>query len=794
LRLLNLSINTLQGEIPPSIGSLRRLQSLGLTQNLLTGGIPSNITSCTSLREMYINSNQGVQGSIPAEVGNMPSLSVLVLANNSLTGTIPSSLGNLSQLTILSLIYRSSSTIANKSHQALPQSLTNLTKLERLYAGVNGFTGAVPSGLGTLRNLQVFVLDSNMFEANNEEEWEFIASLTNCSRLQVLTIGWNRFAGKLPSSLANLTTNLQWLRAPNNNISGAIPSDIGNLASLEILDFRENYLLTGVIPESIGKLTQLIDLYLYSNNLSGRIPSTIGNLTSLSLLVAHANNLEGSIPPRIGNLSKLLALDLSSNKLTGLIPKEIMELSSISIILSLSFNLLVGPLPSEVGNLVNIEKLSLSGNKLSGEIPDTIGNCRVMEFLIIHDNSFQGSIPATLKNMAGLTILNLMNNKLNGSIPSNLGSLADLQELYLAHNNLSGSIPELLGNSTSLLRLDLSFNSLQGEVPKEGVFRNITGLSIVGNNELCGGMPQLHLPKCPSSSARKNKKGMPKSLRIAIPIAGAHLLLLSGLFWARFLQRKFRAAVKKEIAPRFMELELPIVPYNDILKGTDGFSEANFLGKGRYGTVYRGTLKNQAAVVAVKVFNVQQSGSYKSFQTECKALGRVRHRCLVKIITCCSSIDHEGQVFRALIFEFMTNGSLDRWIHSNFDGQNGHGALSLSQSFGITLIEMFTGKNPTDDMFRDGISLHYYAEAALPDKVMEIADSNFLLHDEVNNNKDTGNITRTRECLSAVIQLGVLCSKQLPTERLSMSDAAVEMHAIRDKYISTQQLSDVILY
>jgi len=82
--------------------------------------------------------------------------------------------------------------------------------------------------------------------------------------------------------------------------------------------------------------------------------------------------------------------------------------------------------------------------------------------------------------------------------------------------------------------------------------------------------------------------------------------------------------------------------------------------------------------------------------------------------------------------------------------------------------------------------LHYYAEAALPDKVMEIADSNIWLHDGVNNSNDTRHITRTRECLLAVIQLGVLCSKQLPTERLSMNDAATKMHAIRDKYIFTQ--------
>jgi len=555
-----------------------------------------------------------------------------------------------------------------------------------------------------------------------------------------------------------------------------------------------------------------------------------------------------------------------------------MELPSISVFLDLSNNMLEGPLPLEVGNLVLLEQLILYGNKLSGEIPHTIGNCKVMEILYMHGNSFQGSIPVTFKNMVGLTVLNLMDNKLNGSIPSNLATLTNLQELYLGHNNLSGTIPESLANSTSLLHLDLSYNNLQGEVPKGGVFKNLTGLSIVGNNALCGGVPQLHLPKCPSFSARKNNKGIPKYLRITIPTVGSLLLLLF-LVWAGYHHRKSKTVLKKGLPPQFAEIELPVVPYNDIMKGTDGFSEANVLGKGRYGTVYKGTLENQAIVVAVKVFNLQQSGSYKSFQAECEALRRVRHRCLLKIITCCSSINHQGQDFRALVFEFMANGSLDRWIHSNLEGQNGQGALSLSQrldiavdivdaldylhngcqpsiihcdlkpsnillnqdmrarvgdfgiarvldeaaskhlvnssstigirgsigyiapeygeglavstsgdvfSLGITLIEMFTGKCPTDDMFRDGTSLHYYAKAALPENVMEIADSNMWLHDGVNRSNDTTHITRTWECLSAVIQLGVICSKQLPTERLSMNDAAAEMHAIRDKYISTQ--------
>lgn len=70
-----------------------------------------------------------------------------------------------------------------------------------------------------------------------------------------------------------------------------------------------------------------------------------------------------------------------------------------------------------------------------------------------------------------------------------------------------------------------------------------------------------------------------------------------------------------------------------MLKGTDGFSDTNLLGKGRYDSVSRGTVQNHGVLVAVKVFNLQQPGSCRSFQAGCEALRRVRHRCLVKVIT-----------------------------------------------------------------------------------------------------------------------------------------------------------------
>ena len=102
--------------------------------------------------------------------------------------------------------------------------------------------------------------------------------------------------------------------------------------------------------------------------------------------------------------------------------------------LSLLGNQLSGPIPSELGNLANLQALNLWGNQLSGPIPSDLGNLDNLEFLILDIN------------------------QLSGSIPSELGNLANLEELFLGGNQLSGCVPAALLNvpSNDVSRLSLS--------------------------------------------------------------------------------------------------------------------------------------------------------------------------------------------------------------------------------------------------------------------------------------------------------------------------------------------------
>ena len=118
---------------------------------------------------------------------------------------------------------------------------------------------------------------------------------------------------------------------------------------------------------------------------------------------------------------------------------------------------------------------------------------------------------------------------------------------------------------------------------------------------------------------------------------------------------------------------------------TNGFSLNNLFGFGSFGVVYKGVLEQDERLVAVKVLNLQKKGALKSFIVECNVLRNVWHRNLVKILTCCSSINYNGDEFKPLVFEFKTNGSLDMWLHPMVDSENQSKNLSFVQRLAIAM-------------------------------------------------------------------------------------------------------------
>ncbi|KAM5554471.1 hypothetical protein ABKV19_022714 [Rosa sericea] len=99
-------------------------------------------------------------------------------------------------------------------------------------------------------------------------------------------------------------------------------------------------------------------------------------------------------------------------------------------------------------------------------------------------------------------------------------------------------------------------------------------------------------------------------------------------------------------------------------------------------------------------------------------------------------------------------------------------------SFGILLLEMFTGRRPTDNMFQGTLNLHSFVRKALPKQVREIVDPVLVPQ---NIEAEISAWVKIEDNLISILEVGVACSAELPRERLAISDAMAEMCRIRNK-------------
>ncbi|XP_058099880.1 G-type lectin S-receptor-like serine/threonine-protein kinase LECRK3 [Magnolia sinica] len=150
-----------------------------------------------------------------------------------------------------------------------------------------------------------------------------------------------------------------------------------------------------------------------------------------------------------------------------------------------------------------------------------------------------------------------------------------------------------------------------------------------------------------------------KEPRVKVLTAGIVLIttcLLASIAFSCFLIYRNRAQSSKKMTEDnnlslSEEIVLRSFSYNELVKATDNFKEE--LGKGAFGTVYKGTLYNSNRTIAVKRLEKLVEEGEREFRAETRAIGRTHHRNLVRLLGFCD----EGSS-RLLVYEYMSNGSL----------------------------------------------------------------------------------------------------------------------------------------
>ncbi|KAG6629784.1 hypothetical protein CIPAW_14G109300 [Carya illinoinensis] len=656
-------------------------------------------------------------------------LKMLYLYNNSMVGRIPSKLSNCSNIEIILLFY-------NQFVGAIPTKLTFLSKLRGFFAHNNRLTGSIPPSLGSLSSLEELYVPLNNLGGSILSAQGQLINLTAIVLFENKFSEVNQLRGRLPFELGITTLpNLLDLSIAYSQFIGSIRPSISNASNLDVLQITANKFI-GNVP-SLEKLHRLKIFTTFRNNVggSGEVDHALSFICSLT----NATMLEGFViqTNNFGCLTKMHC----ANKVTGMIPSGILNLVNLEV-LKFEENLV----------LHRLKRLDLAQNNLSRNIPHSLGNLTLVLELVLGVNNLGGSVPSSLSNCKSLISLNLSHNDLNGSIPKlifgsilpSFGSLRGLQTFYLFRNNLSGRILDFLVYMNSFLAL------------------------VVENNQLCGGIPYMNLPKCNFKQSWNTKltSTLKRETKVSISSSSGNFLLN--------------------------------ISYQSLLKATDGFSSANLLGVGGFGSVYIGILDKSGTIIAVKVLNLL--------------------------------VDYHGNDFKVLVYEFMINISLEEWLHpaatedevhqnqrnldmfqsnvlldsemlgqmgdfgiaifspgSNYNSSTTYSStIGLRGTIGYAALEMFTGKRSTDEIFQGTLNLQFFVKTTLSQEIVEISDPSLFQErkDETtrNNGQNNCNITRrnkTQECLVLIFQIGVACSLEQLEKWMNVRDVVAELNLIR---------------
>lgn len=417
-----------------------------------------------------------------------------------------------------------------------------------------------------------------------------------------------------------------------------------------------------------------------------------------------SKNLSGSVSWKfLKNMSNLRTIDLSKNNLTGSVSSALWSIPSL-VEINLSMNQLGGSIGTPQPGFLKssaIRKINLSFNRFKNLT--FLSNFRNLTFLDLSHNRFGGVLPNWFTNLTNLETLKISSCNISGNLKP-ISGLSLLKDLDVSNNKLTGNFSADFPHLDYLQFLNVSFNNFSGELDSK-IFKKFGNSSFIhaGNFKTQNSTELPHRsPTPPHKLPDKNinfiKKMKPKSktktLVLAVSLASAFLVLAIVVFtycvykkrkmarqnkWAisRPIQVPFRfeksgpfsfetesgsswvADIKEPSSAPVVMFEKPLMnlSFKDLIAATSHFGKESLLAEGRCGPVYRAVLPGDLHV-AIKVLEYARDLNHDEAVAMFEDLSGLKHPNLLPISGYCIA----GKE-KLVLYEFMANGDLHRWLH-----------------------------------------------------------------------------------------------------------------------------------